>query len=61
VQLRSALKQLQNRVSQAVLQLQWTRVDPVGLRGTVLATARKVMTAGLSAIDERTPVGTFSR
>ena len=54
MQLRSALKT-------AVLQLQWARVDLVGLRDTALAAARKVIADGLSAIDEGTPVGTCAR
>ena len=59
MQVRAALKQLQRLVLQVVFQLQWARVDPVGLRDIALAAAREVITAGLSGIRERTPVGTF--
>ena len=45
----------------AVLQLQWAQVDPVGLQDIALTAVRKVITAGLSGIAERTPTGTFSR
>ena len=55
-------------VLQAVLQLQCARVDPVGLPDDPVglpdaapAAARKVMTAGLSVIAGRIPLGTFSR
>ena len=53
--------QLQRLVLQVVLQLQWARVDPAGLRDIALAAARKVITVELSGIAERTPVGTFFR
>ena len=54
-----ALTQPQRLVLQAALQVQCARVVPVGLRDAAPAATRKVMTAGLSAIAERTPLGTF--